>query len=317
MSPLGHGPSRDFIDRAEHLLTVRRPKQAKEEVMRHLGANPDDPRGYFMLGRICLVERKFDDAKTAARTAIGLAPDWFAPHFLLAKVFLNLDKYEEARKALAEAIRQEPEEPDLYGLMAVIHMLKGNLETAVRICDVGLKLDPENVDCRFSKAQALFHMGQKEEAEYLLRSILAIDPQHHDTQVMLADLDNQKGNHAAALPLVQNALRGLPTSVSAQEVYKESLRSQNRSYERLSYWNRQLLGKNTIWIILVLFLVYSVPSMVIYFVTATKPMWSNSLPIVLVCFIAAAMTIGLASVVLEGILKVKRGALNRGDPKLR
>jgi predicted TPR repeat methyltransferase len=104
-------------------------------------------------------------------------------------------------------------------------------------------LSGESPATLFSRAAALHQSGQLEPAEPLYRAVLAQQPDHADTLHLLGVLRYQQRDPAAAVPLIEAALKGIPGNIYARVGLGLALLKLNRFEEALEAFDRALAIK--------------------------------------------------------------------------
>jgi len=112
----------DHSELAEQFLRqYGSPDQIAALLIQRLQESPDNPRGWYLLGRLYLSEQRFDAASAAFSQAEQLDPDDLDIVFEYAQaLYLNQDgQLDDQAKALLERIlQQDPDQPDALNLLA-------------------------------------------------------------------------------------------------------------------------------------------------------------------------------------------------------
>ena len=130
-----------------------------------------------------------------------------------AEVYLDLAAASlEAPAALEEVLealtRLDPEDVQALFALGRLRLDRGEAEAAAEAFRRVAALTPENRAATGFLIEALLKAKKGEEAEVLLAELLGRDPAALEARITLADLQGERGDHAAAL----DTLRGAPAA---------------------------------------------------------------------------------------------------------
>lgn len=110
-------------------------EKAKEEVK--LAINFDEMLlpGYAALGRICILQKKYDQAVDSYQKAVNLMPSAAFLHIGLGVAYHSMGDLEKAEKAFLEAVRLTPNSPSCYIMLGNVYLHTGQIEKAVGIVE--------------------------------------------------------------------------------------------------------------------------------------------------------------------------------------
>jgi tetratricopeptide (TPR) repeat protein len=165
-------------ERAQTLIDRHRPKDAEQELVKHIASQPQDPWGHSLMATALAMQKKHEPATASAKEAISLNPHeaWF--HYILADVYYGKRLYADSQRCIDEALRLAPDRPRYWGLKANIESANGNWKGALKAAETGLEYDPNYVHCKNLRALALARLGDKKQAEATFSESLSQDPEN-------------------------------------------------------------------------------------------------------------------------------------------
>ena len=194
-------------------------------------ASPDQPVGYYRLGLIYQVQKKYDQAlaefemalskspksiepltamvnvlavqgkadKAVARInqAIQAAPDNFTAFLLLGEVYVNQKKFVEADGAFRKAIQLNPKANVAYLDLANLNMSSGDTKAAILTLQQGLVAIPEDGRISMSLAEVYQRAGDNDKAIAEYETVLKKNPGVDAATNNLASLLTEKGDKSS------------------------------------------------------------------------------------------------------------------------
>lgn len=132
-------PDRPFADRGAEVTAGEGQtgslQQLTAQLEKKLESHPDEPQGWFLLGRSYMTLERFADAAAAFRRALQLAPDRPEVAAGLAEALIAANGGQvgdEARAALKEVLARVPTSPEARFLLALDQAQRGDLRGAVQ-----------------------------------------------------------------------------------------------------------------------------------------------------------------------------------------
>lgn len=215
------------------LLSAKNDMKGAQAILERIkAAHPENPAGYYQLGRLYLSQKKYDAAirefelalpksaddyqlmsaivgahlaqkkpdKAIARLNDALAKDpssrAFA-HELLAEVYIVQKKYNEAEQALRKAIEENPKWNVPYRNLANLHLVRGEFSAAEAAYQQGLQAVPEDEQLLLHLAGAYERTRDFEKAMATYERILKKNPDNLVVANNLASLlTDHKGDAA-------------------------------------------------------------------------------------------------------------------------
>jgi predicted Zn-dependent protease len=177
---------RRLIDRAKHLISLKRPEDARKLAARAVALAPGEAR------------------------AIALEPtlDW--PHRVRGYVFLEMKRYQDAVEAGQEAVRLAPSEAGGFNLLACALRLADRLEEAEAAAERLRELAPEWFVTYEVSADVAYGARRLKEAEQWARAGLRIEPGSGRLQVVLGRVMADMARFDEAADLVQQGVSNEP-----------------------------------------------------------------------------------------------------------
>lgn len=202
-----------IIQRALHLLDIRRYGLAEREVRRGLALDPDDPYLHLLLGSALEdQEGRLDAAERAYRRALELDPEYALAMCNLSRLFLVRERPTEAARWSAAALEVEPWDTDirLQHVAALMELKQySEAEEMVREC---LAEDPDSPAVHGALAGVLRDRFRLREAKQAAREALRLEPDNADWHGLLGSVYQQEGNVLMARRCYRRALRLDPSS---------------------------------------------------------------------------------------------------------
>lgn len=99
---------RGLVDRAKHLMAIKRPEDARQHAARAATMAPGEPAPLCLLAIATLELGQHQVALQHASRAIALAPEFDWPHRVRGQVLIEMKRYEDAIAAGKTAVRLAP-----------------------------------------------------------------------------------------------------------------------------------------------------------------------------------------------------------------
>ncbi|HTY73302.1 MAG TPA: tetratricopeptide repeat protein [Actinomycetes bacterium] len=167
---------RGALQRAEHLLAVRRHDEAAALAARHLASMPDSVWGWRILTQARLGSGDGKGALDAARSLVRLAPDDPTAHALAGHAYLILREPGQAASAFDEAIRLSPRDWSHFHNRALARYQDKQHVSALADVDRALELHPLSAQSHGLRGAVLSSMGRRRASLEATERALEIDP---------------------------------------------------------------------------------------------------------------------------------------------
>jgi len=177
-----------------------------------LQRNPASAEAHVLLGSTHLVKNAPDQAVSSFKKAIDQQPKSEIGYTALANLHIRQSNHAEAHKVIEAGLREQPESFALRLALAGLFELKGDYDSAIAQYEQLLKQQPGSLVVANNLASLLSdHRSDKaslERAYTVAASLRKVQvPQFKDT---LGWVHYQRGEHKAALPLLEEAATELP-----------------------------------------------------------------------------------------------------------
>ncbi len=241
------------LQRAAHLLELRRFEQAQAELAALVAENPGDADASRLMVVACLGRGQVDAALEWARYGLASAPDDPLLHLVHSQALCESGSYRPASRAAAEAIRLQPDAAAAHQCLAysLAHRV-GHHARALRAAHEGLRLAPDD-SASWHAVGYVLHSKDRAGARAAYEQALAIDPTNALSQLNLATVDVRR-TPFAALDTVTTVLASDPTSPHARRALTGSLDALIRILFVIALLGLQVLGHAEIpykgWVLL-------------------------------------------------------------------
>ena len=177
-----------------------------------LQKNPTNAEARVLLGSTQLFKNEPDQALASFKTAVDQQPKSEVGYTALASFQIRQNNFAEAFNTIQAGLREQPDSFTLRLALAGLHELKGDYNSAINEYDQLLKQQPGSLLVANNLASLL--SDNRSDAASLDRAYAvaaglrkAQVPQFKDT---LGWVHHQRGEHKAALPLLEEAVTELP-----------------------------------------------------------------------------------------------------------
>lgn len=158
----------------------------------------------------------YQEAESYLRKALEIDAEHLEARMLLGHVMVRQNRIEEGMEELSRAARDHPESPDVHYALAGAYQRLGRTEEAQAERQSFQNLNRESERqahgasqalVAYKDAKALLDQGRLLEAETAFEAVLALDPDNGSARSMLAKITFSKGDVAAALRWIGEALQ--------------------------------------------------------------------------------------------------------------
>lgn len=194
-----------------HLLGILRGQRgdladALRLLSRSSELDPDNAPCQLMLGEIHLSERRFDEAARAYEQARVLNPNLAAAHAGLGHVALLRGDVDAAESHFKVALRADENDTAALTGLGNVALARGDSARALQWLAQAAKNAPDDPLVQASYARALLDEGLLDFAARSLDNALTVKPDYPLVRVLRAEVHVRKGEHAAALPILESLL---------------------------------------------------------------------------------------------------------------
>ncbi len=228
------------------LRSQNRPDEARREFEKVLELAPGNLGAVSQLAAMDQQEGNPDEAMRRADAYLESHPNSAEAHLLKAGIFFALKDWSAAEASLEKVIDLKPDALPAYGMLVRILVDSGRPEEAVNRLNRLLEASPDdNIDICMQLGDLLINQERFEDAQGVFEKLAELHPDHapaynnlaylyskhledlekaHSNAIKARDLDPRnpfiadtlgwieslRGNHSEALPLLQEAVAGLP-----------------------------------------------------------------------------------------------------------
>ena len=151
--------------------------------------------------------------------------------------------YTAARNEFSRAVADDPYQPDYRHNLAMAMQKQGDLPGSERVLRHNLSLDPMHQPTYHALAQSLMQQQRTGEAQELLAEWSQTQPYVTESQVEMAWLQREMGNHAAAEQSLRRALQVEPNNPVALAQLGQLHHETGRGDQAAAYYQRSLASR--------------------------------------------------------------------------
>lgn len=208
---------------AELKLTAGQVAEAKPLVAAILEADPQDPIGIYLKGRLALVENDVLQAVGLFEEAIGRNAALPGPHLHLGLIRLAQGRVDQAQEELGEAAKRDPGDQTAHLALAKLYLTQQKSAEAEKEAERTLRLNPSNLEAAVLYGDAFVLAKNWTKAEEVYGAIVRQLPGHPVGYVKMAALRKAQGQPAEAAKLFSQALSHAPNDLVILQDYLVAL----------------------------------------------------------------------------------------------
>ena len=129
-------------------------KDAVDENIAVLQANPDDAGAHTRLAVALIVLGRTPDALDHLKTAVRLRPDDDEAHSVLGGIYIRQNRLDEARIEFEAVLRLKPDDYQAYGGLGSVFLMQGKLAQAEFCYQNALRINPDDPIARANLERA-------------------------------------------------------------------------------------------------------------------------------------------------------------------
>ncbi|NNM82196.1 MAG: tetratricopeptide repeat protein [Burkholderiales bacterium] len=156
--------------RGAALYELGRCSEAENCFSKVVSLRPDHAEGFYDLGRLLQMQKKYIEAANRLELAIELKPEFPEAHRLLGETLTNLGRYEEAEQSLLKVLNSESTLKDALSSLGKLYALRGRHPDAISCYRKLVSFDP-SVAAKSGLAFELQQLCQWNELEMLASAI--------------------------------------------------------------------------------------------------------------------------------------------------
>jgi tetratricopeptide (TPR) repeat protein len=191
---------------------------------------PERGLAYRYLAAFYWARGRFDDLEANLERGASEEPTDFELASLLVRFHASRGEHAKALAVMERLAAASPGEAAPLLMLAAYRSDVGNLPSALESVDSALKIDPENPEALSSKAEILLRMGlmeengaMVEEGRSIARAVLLDHPRNPPVLLVNARFDLAEGQLAAAIEILERAIRFAPEWGVAHSVLGSAL----------------------------------------------------------------------------------------------
>ena len=186
--------------------------QAEEYFARILEADKNYSSAYVWLGKLRLMEKKFDEGLYILRKAIEINPNDYIAKVTLGRMYMELGRFDEAVILIKDAIELNKSYWEGHQALAFIYFNMDKMEESISLFKEVIVLRPNEVEPLVNLANAYQIQGMFDEAIGVYKSIIKLEPNAFQPYNTIADLYAATSNFKMAAENMRKALSLKPDS---------------------------------------------------------------------------------------------------------
>ena len=215
---------------ADAYMALNDPRNALREYVRAADLLPDSVDAHVKAGRLLLLARQFEDAKTHAERAITLDRKNVDAQILRGNALAGLKDFDAAMNEYQDAIALDPSQTTAYSNLGILQLAQGKKAEAEATFKKAVDAAPSSIEARFALANFYAAAGNRAEAESTLKGALQLDPINVDANRALGMFYLASGRLAEAEPFfaaVANYAKSEAGSLALADYYTVAKRSED------------------------------------------------------------------------------------------
>jgi len=191
-------------------------KKAFATIEEILKKDPKDVSALSFKARLLLADHRLDEAAAQVKNALTINPRSAQVQYMLGKVRMAQKNFEEARKAFNEALDLEPFGVDASMELAALHKRRGEIDTAISFAERSVKNQPDALATRLTLVRTL--MARSEDyprAELEVKALVERYPKQSAVHALWGDIRILNRDPNGARKAYEAALTLDPDNVDA------------------------------------------------------------------------------------------------------
>ena len=200
------------IARGEALFALGSNAEAEQALRQAVELDPRSALAYSRLARVQIALGKPKDAVASARQATKLDENFGEGFAILGGALLAEDRnnWGEAIGQAQQGIFLDPGNPIAQTVVGRIFEANGQIDQAALAYGRALEHDPGFAPARLALIEAELARGNRDAAMEQAKKAAADMPTSPQIQMLLGEMSERQGDHAAALGYLESAVKGLP-----------------------------------------------------------------------------------------------------------
>ncbi len=185
---------------------------------------PAQIEGWSNLGIILQESGKFDESLDCLLKAIRMDPQNPQTHNNIANTYMRIGRFEDAKTHYHKATELAPEYSEAHNNLSFLLKETGDYEGALQAINRAIEINPQNIDAYINAAGVAIARHDAEQAHKWLNNLMSFAPDHPGTLMTRARIMQLTSNYAEAEKSALEAIRKIPQSGEAHQVYADILR---------------------------------------------------------------------------------------------
>lgn len=177
---------------------VGQPTEAAAVYEKIIRLEPENPRGFFQLGKTRLEESRWEDALASFQDALRLKPNMAEAHLGLGKAYEKMDQWDKAQEAYEEALRLEPDRALAHLGLGRTYRHQGLLEEAIASYLEAIRLERGLAEAHYELGLAYCQRGDVDSCIAAYREAARLKPDLAEAHFGLGVAYAQKHRRALA-----------------------------------------------------------------------------------------------------------------------
>ena len=198
--------------RGEALFALGRNAEAEQALHQAVELDPRSALAYSRLARVQIALGKPKDAVASARQGTKLDENFGEGFAILGGAILaaDLSNWGEAIAQAQQGVFLDPGSPIAQTAVGRIFEANGQIDQAALAYGRALEHDPGFAPARLALIEAELARGNRDAAMEQAKKAAADMPTSPQIQMLLGEMSERQGDHAAALGYLESAVKGLP-----------------------------------------------------------------------------------------------------------
>ncbi|HYT74865.1 MAG TPA: tetratricopeptide repeat protein [Vicinamibacterales bacterium] len=205
---------------------------AMKEIEEAITLSPNSSLGYTNKAGLLLAQGRRDDALANFQKAVQIEPRSVDARLALAGYYWNVGAVKDAETTISGALELEPAKGVSNRVMALLYLSTGRAMEAEPYVKAMVTAAGTS-DAQLQLADYYLRTGRVDSARPILEKLTADKTVAATANVRLAQLEYEKGDHAAAYKRLDGVIASVPTSVDARVVKARYLAADGRLKEAL------------------------------------------------------------------------------------
>jgi Tfp pilus assembly protein PilF len=194
-----------FIVLAGFYTGLKRPSDARRELLRALDIDRDNPIALLYLGSMQLKSGEMDDADKTYKRLAGLQDKQYKA--IYGTFLFHTGKRDRAIQEFERLAAADPADRTMRSRPVSAYLMAGRKSDAERILTAALKKNRKDTDALLQRSRMLMADGNYSEADASLNQVVSFEPNSAQAHYLLARVHEHRGNVQSRRQELTEALR--------------------------------------------------------------------------------------------------------------